>query len=130
MAATVYGNGNWGVADESSNGLYIADLSVDGSEEEAFVPDHIGEDTGLALFNQQATVTGNGATATADTQGQTLGGVLSIASTALLGTDLWSTPKFYVNGISLGEQNRGFQTGGFTAVGRAGITAASGTEVS
>lgn len=129
MAATVYGDGNFGITDESSKGLYIADLSLDASEEEVFVPDHIGEDTGLALFNQQATITGNGATVTANTQGQTLGGILDIASTALYGTDTGIT-KFYVNSVNLRRVNRDFEAGSFTAVGRVGITAISGTEVS
>ena len=130
MAATRYGLGVWGVTSEADKGLYIGDLSLEASEEEAYLPDHIGEDVGLALFNRQARITGSGAVVTGDTQGQTLGGVLSINSTAIYGTDAADITKFYVSQINLRRANRDFQQGGFTAVGRAKISDASGSEVS
>lgn len=128
MAATVYGSGTWGITSEAAKGLYIGSMAVDASEEEVYVPNHIGEDIGLSMFNQQATITGSGAVVTADTTGQTLGGILDIASVAIFGTDTGIT-KFYVNSVNLTRANRDFETGSFTAVGRAGITAVSGTDV-
>lgn len=130
MAATKYGSGNYGLIDETTSGLYIADLSLDVSEDEVFMPNHIGEDIGLVLYNQQGTLTGSGATVTANTVGETLGGILSaIANAAIFGTDTGIT-KWYINSSNLRGVNRDFQTGSWTATGRSGITAATGTEIS
>ena len=80
------------------------------------------------MYNQNATLTGNGATTTADTQGQTLGGILDVASTSIFGTDTGVT-KFYVSSVELTDSNTDFQQGSFTAQGWLGVTAASGTEI-
>ena len=128
MAATKYGNGNYGITNESSKGLYIQGLSLSASEDVAELPDHIGEVTGEVMYNQNATLTWNGATTTADTQGQTLGGILDVASTSIFGTDTGVT-KFYVSSVELTDSNTDFQQGSFTAQGWLGVTAASGTEI-
>ena len=128
MAATKYGNGNYGITNESSKGLYIQGLSLSASEDVAELPDQIGEVTGVVMYNQTATLTGNGATTTADTQGQTLGGILDVASTSIFGTDTGVT-KFYVSSVELTDSNTDFQQGSFTAQGWLGVTAASGTEI-
>ena len=128
MAATKYGNGNYGITNESSKGLYIQGLSLSASEDVAELPDHIGEVTGVVMYNQNATLTGNGATTTADTPGQTLGGILDVASTSIFGTDTGVT-KFYVSSVELTDSNTDFQQGSFTAQGWLGVTAASGTEI-
>ena len=126
MAATKYGNGNYGISDESSKGLYIQGLSLSATEDVVELPNHIGEVTGVVMYNQNATINGNGATTAADTQGQTLGGVLDIASTSIFGTDTGVT-KFYVNSVELTDSNTDFQQGNFSAQGWLGVTAASET---
>ena len=128
MAATKYGNGNYGITNESSKGLYIQGLSLSASEDVVELPDHIGEVTGVVMYNQNATITGNGATFTADTQGQTLGGVLDVASASIFGTDTAVT-KFYVSSVELTDSNTDFQQGSFTAQGWLGVTAATGTQI-
>ena len=128
MAATKYGNGNYGITNESSKGLYIQGLSLSASEDVVELPDHIGEVTGVVMYNQNATITGNGATTTADTQGQTLGGILDVASASIFGTDTTVT-KFYVSSVELTDSNTDFQQGSFTAQGWLGGTATSGTNI-
>ena len=126
MAATKYGNGNYGITNESSKGLYIQGLSLSATEDVVELPDHIGEVTGVVMYNQNATITGNGATTTADTQGQTLGGILDVASASIFGTDTGVT-KFYISSVELTDSNTDFQQGSFT--GWVGVTASSGTEI-
>ena len=134
MAATKYGNGNYGISDESSKGLYIQGLSLSATEDVVELPNHIGEVTGAVMYNQNATISGNGATMSSgagsrNKTGQTLGGILDIASTAIYGTDT-SVTKFYVNSVELTDSNTDFQQGNFTAQGWVGVTASSGTEIS
>ena len=126
MAATKYGNGNYGITDESSKGLYIQSLSMAASEEVVELPNHIGEVTGAVFYNETATLNGNGATVTADSQGQTLGGVLDVASASIFGTDTGVT-KMYINSVELTDANTDFQQGSFSAKGWLGVTAASAT---
>ena len=128
MAATKYRNGNYGITNESSKGLYIQGLSLSASEDVVELPDHIGEVTGAVFYNQNATITGNGATTTADTQGQTLGGILDVASASIFGTDTGVT-KFYISSVELTDSNTDFQQGSFTGQGWVGVTASSGTEI-
>ena len=128
MAATKFGNGNYGITDESSKGLYIQGLSLSATEDVVELPNHIGEVTGAVMYNQNATISGNGATFAPNAQGQTLGGILEIASTSIFGTDTACT-KFYVNSVELTNSNTDFQQGSFTAQGWVGVTASSGTEI-
>jgi len=126
MAATKYGNGNYGITDESGKGIYIQSLTMSATKDVVELPNHIGEVTGAVFFNETATVTGNGATVAADTQGQSLGGILDIASVSIYGTDT-SVTKFYLNSVELSDANSDFQQGSFTAQGWLGVTASSAT---
>ena len=129
MAATKYGTGGkYGITNESSKGLYIQSLGLSATEQVVELPDHIGEVTGVVYYNSSATITGSGATVTANTQGQTLGGILDVASTAIFGTDSPVT-KFYIDSVDLTDSNTDFQQGSFTGQGWAGVTASSGTEI-
>ena len=129
MAATKYGNGGkYGITSESGKGLYIQSLSMSASEDVAELPDHIGEVTGAVFYNSSSTLTGSGASVAANTQGQTLGGILDVASTAIFGTDTPVT-KYYISSVELTDSNTDFQQGSFTAQGWAGVTASSGTEI-
>ena len=135
MAATVYGgNAQYGLSDEATaSGMYIQSLTLDASEEEVFVADHVGDDQVLAMFNNQATLTGTGVLTTAHTLGGTaaiaVGADLgSIANAAIFGTESDVT-VLYVTSVNLTSSNRDFQTGSFTAIGRAGITDTIATEV-
>jgi len=126
MAATKYGNGNYGITDESGKGIYVQSLTMSATKDVVELPNHIGEVTGAVFFNETATVTGNGATVAADTQGQSLGGILDIASVSIYGTDT-SVTKFYLNSVELSDANSDFQQGSFTAQGWLGVTASSAT---
>ena len=57
MAATKYGNGNYGISDESSKGLYIQGLSLSATEDVVELPNHIGEVTeyGTTIDNKLIT---------------------------------------------------------------------------
>lgn len=136
MAATLYGPSTLGFGctnESTSNGYYIADLSVDASSEEAFVPNHKGEDISVVLYNEQATLTGNGVVVTANDPFHTLSGILSVAGSALYGSTKLgggtAFSKFYITGLSLRNSNKDFQQGSFTAISRFGITDALGTSV-
>ena len=135
MSATKYGNGNYGISDESGKGIYIQSLSMSATEEVVELPDHIGEVTGAVFYNSSATITGNGATMSStgggggpNKTGQVLGGILDIASTAIYGDDTPVT-KFYINSLDITDSNTDFQQGSFSAQGWAGVTASSGTEI-
>ena len=130
MAATKYGNGNYGIASEASKGLYAQSLSLSVSEDVTELPDHLGEITGIVMSNQNATLTGNGATTASNDTGQTIGGILSINSTAIYGgADTTGISKFYVESVEISNSNTDFQQGSFSARGFINITAASGSEV-
>lgn len=130
MAATKYGNGNYGIASEESKGLYIQSLSLSVSEDVTEMPNHLGEIAGIVMSNQNGTLTGNGATYAANDTGQTTGGILSINSTAIYGNaDVTGISKWYVESAEVSNSNTDFQQGSFSARGFINITAASGTEI-
>lgn len=59
--ATVYGGMKFGAADETSaTGLYIGTITWTGTSEQAFAPNHIGCDVGMAVYNAKKTVTADG----------------------------------------------------------------------
>ena len=126
MAATKYGNGNYGCTDESGKGIYVSSLTMAATKEVVEVPNHIGEVTGAVFFNEQSTINCNGATTAANAFGQTLGGVMDIASTGIYGPESGVT-KYYINSVELADTNNDFQQGSFTAQGWLGVTAASAT---
>ena len=130
MAATKYGNGNYGISSEESKGLYIQSLALSVSEDVTEMPNHLGEIAGIVMSNQNGTVTGNGATYAANDTGQLTGGVLLINSTALYGnSDVTGISKWYVESAEVTNSNTDFQQGSFSARGFINITAASGTEI-
>lgn len=124
MAASKHGNGNWGISDESGvsdANLYIQSLTAEVSEEEALLPNHEGEDVGVSLFNESCTINGDGFTVTNNDAGQTLGGLMTIASDSIYGT-ISTVATFWVNSMTLTNANKDFQQGSFVANGRPGIT--------
>lgn len=130
MAATKYGNGNYGISSEASKGLYCQSLSLSVSEDVTELPDHLGEITGIIMSNQNGTLTGNGATTASNDTGQTIGGILSINSTAIYGVaDTTGITKWYVESVEVSNSNTDFQQGSFSARGFINVTAASGSEV-
>ncbi len=130
MAATKYGNGNYGITSEASKGFYAQSLSLSVSEDVTECPDHLGETTGIIMSNQKGTISGNGATVSANDTGQTIGGILSINSTALYGVaDTTGITKWYCESVEVSNSNTDFQQGSFSAVGFINVTAASGTEI-
>ena len=130
MAATKYGNGNYGISSEQTKGLYIQSLALSVSEDVTEMPNHLGEIEGIVMSNQNGTITGNGATYAANDTGQTTGGILSINSTAIYGNaDVTGISKWYVESAEVTNSNTDFQQGSFSARGFINITAASGTEI-
>ena len=130
MAATKYGNGNYGISSEQTKGLYIQSLALSVSEDVTEMPNHLGEIEGIVMSNQNGTITGNGATYAANDTGQLTGGVLLINSTALYGnSDVTGISKWYVESAEVTNSNTDFQQGSFSARGFINITAASGTEI-
>ena len=130
MAATKYGNGNYGISSEQTKGLYIQSLALSVSEDVTEMPNHLGEIAGIVMSNQNGTITGNGATYAANDTGQLTGGVLLINSTALYGnSDVTGISKWYVESAEVTNSNTDFQQGSFSARGFINITAASGTEI-
>ena len=130
MAATKYGNGNYGISSEQTKGLYIQSLALSVSEDVTEMPNHLGEIEGIVMSNQNGTITGNGATYAANDTGQLTGGVLLINSTAIYGNaDVTGISKWYVESAEVTNSNTDFQQGSFSARGFINITAASGTEI-
>lgn len=123
MAQTLFGDGGFrGLADESGNGLYISSMSMEATEDIVEVLDHAGEVTGISMGNRICNLDAQGVTATAGTQGQTLGGTMgSIANSALLSTDYGGT-VLYVHTVRLERQNQAWETGSFQARGFIGLT--------
>lgn len=129
MAATRYGVGNYGIASEADKGLYIQALSLAVNEDVAEMPNHLGEIAGIVMHNQNATLSGNGATYAANDTGQTMGGILVINSVAIYGNaDTTGISKFYIDSLEISNANTDFQQGSFTARGFINI-ATTGTEI-
>jgi len=130
MAATKYGSGQYGIKSESSKGIYIQSLSLSVSEDVAELATHLGEVEGIVMYNQNATITGNGATVTANDTGQAMGGILSINSTSIYSVaDTTTVDQFFVESVEVSNSNTEYQQGSFTARGFIGISGASGSEV-
>lgn len=81
--ATVYGTGQFGLADEkTATGLYVGTLTWTGSSEQALAPNHIGCDVGLAVYNAKKTVTADGVIATKGTGlVDAMGSAITLANT-------------------------------------------------
>lgn len=121
--ATVYGVGTYGLASESSNGLYIAELNLDVSNEEVLVPNHIGDDIGVALFNEQGTLSANGVLVAADDIGKAdLGKEPTVANAGIYGAATTTITEWWTTNITLTRANRDFEKGSWSANGRPGIT--------
>ena len=128
MAATKYGSGGkYGITSEQAKGLFIQNFSMSANEQITELPNHIGETVGAVYYNSSSTITGSGACVAANTQGQALGGILDVASTAIFGTDTPVT-SYYVDSVDLTDSNTDFQQGSFTAQGWVGVTG-TGTEI-
>ena len=124
--ATIHGSGVYGLDDESSVGIYIGDLTLDATIEEVFLPNHVGDDIGVSFFNEGGTLNANGALVATETVGSgfTLGAEIpTIANAGIYANDSTVT-DWYVNSINLRKENRGFESGSWTATGRPGITTA------
>ena len=123
MAQTLFGSGGFrGCADEGSSGLYISSINMEATEDTVEVLNHAGEVIGISLGNENSTITANGVTTTAGTQGQTLGSTMgAIANSAIYGTDTGVT-VYYITNVTLERQNQAWETGSFTARGWVGLT--------
>ena len=122
MAATKYGSGVYGLADESANGFYVATFSNDVSVEEVFLPNHEGEDIGVSFFNESSTLTCDGALVTTSTTSETIAQEVPVLANIAIGTTDSAVADWFFNNLRINGSNRDFQQGGWTAVGRPGIT--------
>lgn len=130
MAATKYGDGNYGITSEASKGLYAQSLSISVTETVTECPDHLGETVGIIMSNQGATISGAGATTASNDTGQVIGGILSINSTAIYGVaDTTTVAQFFVESLEVSNSNSDFQQGSFTARGFVNISGVTGSEV-
>ena len=117
------------MASEVAAGLIIASLSMEATEEEVVVEDHLGEVSGLSLGNQMAEINAEGVTSAAATQGQTLGAAMgTLGNLAIFGTDTTVT-AFFILQVRLNRVNKQWEQGGFRAKGWAGLTDTVATEV-
>lgn len=122
MAATKYGSGVYGLADEHDNGFYIGSFSNDISTDEVFMPNHEGEDIGVSFYNEQSTLTADGALVTTSTTSETLAAEVPAMANIAIGTTDSAVADWFFNNLRINGANRDFQQGGWTAVGRPGIT--------
>jgi len=130
MAATKFGLGNYGIKSEQDKGLFIESLAITVQMDTTELPNNLGDTVGTVHYNETATITGSGATVTANDTGQTIGGILVINSTSLYGVaDTTSVDQYFVENVELTNSNTEFQVGNFTARGFGGISGASATNV-
>ena len=133
MSATVFGAGTYGTTDETALtvNLYTSSVSLDITTSQAWVPDHIGDEVGLAIGNKGATLSMSGILSVADNLGATIAQALAAADIA--NSDIFlnstSTTVFYVTGGNITRNNAGFQEGSITAEGRDQLTDATPTTV-
>jgi hypothetical protein len=138
MSATVFGTSKFGAAsEESTTGLYVANISFAATSENAVAPNHLGQDQAMAIFNESIDVSLDGVIKTKGS-----GMVIGIADVVALanftadslniGTDLLKTTPVsnastIITGGTISRTNNGFETGDLTGVYKPGIdsTAAS-----
>jgi len=132
MSATVYSAAKFGIASEaSSTGIHAANISYSGTSETAVAPNHVGQDVGLAIFNESIDVTIDGVLVT-----KGAGFVVGIADLVTLAnttadsltvtTDILKvTPSanasVVITGANLKRSNNGFEMGDLTGVYKPGV---------
>jgi hypothetical protein len=136
--ATVFSASQWGLADEdTATGLVIASITWNGTSETAELPNHIGNSTGLAVYNPKKDVSGDGVITT---KGSGLvgniGDVLALANSTLntrtrdkegLGVTPDANAGIVITGNSISPQQTGFEGGGFTGIYLPGVSTSSPT---
>ena len=129
MAATIYGSGTFGTADETSTtySIYTESVSLSVNSDTATAPNHEGEVVGISIYNESAELTLSGVLSTADTTGGTIAQALQAAGYANSGifSNDTSVTTFYTTSISLARTQAGFETGDVTAIGYGGLIATS-----
>ena len=126
MAATVFGTiGKFGITAETSVGLHATSLTVEATSEQLFVPNHIGQDIAVAIFNEGANLSLSGATIAAGKPGGLVAAVFATANTDMVTSNSTAVTKFYVTGNTLTRVAKDVEQGDVSAVGRVGITASS-----
>ena len=121
MAATKYGSGVYGLANEEANGFFIASFSNDISTDEVFMSNHEGEDVGVSFYNEQSTLTADGALKTTSTTSEAIAAEVPVLANIAIGTTDSAVADWFFNNLRINGANRDFQQGGWTAVGRPGI---------
>lgn len=133
MSAEVFGGGTYGTADETSGiSIYTAQVRMSASVDPVWGENHIGEEAMVALTNEKADLTFTGILSTADTVNKALAGVLQaadIANSDIFANDYGGT-VFYVVGIDLTRNAKGFQQGELSTTSRAALTDTTATTVS
>lgn len=134
MSATIYGNGTYGCSDEvaSTMNLYVKSISMNTLSQQVWLQNHIGEDTGLSIYNKGADMDFQGFLSTAHDLGMSVGDAVqaaAIANAAIFQTSSGVT-VFYVLEGNITKNNAGFQEGSLKMSGRNGLTDTSATTVS
>jgi hypothetical protein len=136
--ATVFSASQWGLADEdTATGLVVASITWNGTSETAELPDHIGNSSGLAVYNPKKDVSGDGVISTKGTGlvGD-IGDVLALANATNntrtrnsegLGVTPDAAAGVVITGNSISPQQTGFEGGGFTGIYLPGVSTTSPT---
>lgn len=118
-APTTYGAGIHGLADEPT--VYMESFNLEMTTEQSFSKNHDAADVGVAIYNEQSSVTYQYFMETANTHLGSLAGVLTGAAGNLAILTVPSadtTPEMFVTGFSTTNTNSDFQRGTTTTLHR------------
>lgn len=134
MAATIFGDGIYGAADETSStvNLYVSSVSMDATSNVTWLPNHVGDETGVAIGNKGADLTFTGLLSVTDDLGKAVGDTLVAADIA--NSDIFANSSgvtvFYALSGNITRNAAGFQSGSLNCSGRDGLTDTTATTVS
>lgn len=122
MAATKYGSGVYGLADESANGFYASAVNNEISVNETYLPNHEGEEIGVSLYGEKSTLTMEGGLVTTSTTSETIKTEVPAIANIAIGTTDSLVADWFFTALRIAGVNTDYMTGGWTAVGHPGIT--------
>lgn len=117
VPATV-GNGVYGLADATASVVYLTDVSMTMSTQQAFCKDHQGEDNGMTVFNEATTYTANYLMKTPDTHLAALGASTTFANDGIIHTPSAQATNCIVTGLASTRSATDYQRGTLTALNR------------
>ena len=137
MSATVFGTSRHGVVDDSTaTGIIASNCSFELVTEQSEVRNHLGNEVGMAVYNDGIDVSFDGVIETiAEGLTPALADAVTLANTDADSHDISGylftsgTGGFVVTGMNVGRTNTAFETGSITAKWRPLITASSSSVV-